>query len=226
MLGDLDPSRPNARIVSTRITTPATIVGARSGCMPGISTRSARGTEASRESRRWIDRQGEHVAVDSLGVVGLEPHLDRGQRGRRAGDGDPGRRPAPGLRPPPPRSGPRTSAASASSSVAVGGSVAMWRSVWRTTPACSEAWKAISSPGADDQLGRAAADVDDQRRLGRRLLGGRADVGEARLLARRRAPAPRARSARAARRRRRRRWRRRARRWSRSRTTSPAASLS
>ena len=58
----------------------------------------------------------------------------------------------------------------------------MWRSVWRTTPACSEAWKAISRAGADDQLGRAAADVDHQRRLARRVLGGGAEVGEPRLL--------------------------------------------
>ncbi len=40
-----------------------------------------------------LDRgEGEDVAVDPLGVVGLEPQLDRGQRGRRAGDGDPGAR--------------------------------------------------------------------------------------------------------------------------------------
>src|ERR1700709_2599138 len=38
------------------------------------------------------------------------------------------------------------SAAWASSSSTVGGSVAMWRSLWRTTPACSEVWKEISSP--------------------------------------------------------------------------------
>ena len=36
-------SRPKARIASIRITTPATIVGARSGWRPGISTRSGRG---------------------------------------------------------------------------------------------------------------------------------------------------------------------------------------
>ena len=36
--------------------------------------------------------------------------------------------------------------------------------------------------GADDQLGRAAADVDDQGRLAGRVLGGGAEVGEARLL--------------------------------------------
>ena len=47
-------SSPKARIVSTRITTPATMVGARSGCRPAISVRSASGAEASRENIRWI----------------------------------------------------------------------------------------------------------------------------------------------------------------------------
>ena len=105
------------------MTTPATIVGARSGCRPGISIRSASGAEASCESIRWIERQLQHVAVDPLGVVGLELHLDRGQRGRRAGDRDP--RLGARRRPPPAASiRPRTSAASASSSTAVGGSEA------------------------------------------------------------------------------------------------------
>ena len=36
--------------------------------------------------------------------------------------------------------------------------------------------------GPDDQLGRAAADVDDQSRAGRGPFGGRAPVGEVRLL--------------------------------------------
>ena len=121
------------------------------------------------------------MPVDPLRVVRIQLHLDRGQRGRRAGDRDPrlGPRPAPAaVR----AISPRTSLASASSSSAVGGSEAMWRSVWRTTPACSEAWKEIFSPRADDQLGRAAADVDDQRRTRGHVLRGGAEVGEPRLL--------------------------------------------
>ena len=79
--------------------------------------------------------------------------------------------------------GPRRSPARDSSSIAVGGSEAMWRSVWRTTPACRETWKSISEPVPTIELGRAAADVDDQRRLAGRILGGGAEVGEAGLLA-------------------------------------------
>ncbi len=76
---------------------------------------------------------------------------------------------------------PRMSAASASSSLAVGGSEPMWRSLWRTTPACREVWKSIRSAVADDQLGRAAADVDHQCRPGGGVLGGGAEVGQPRL---------------------------------------------
>ena len=41
----------------------------------------------------------------------------------------------------------------------------MWRSDWRTTPAWVETWKSHLVAGADHELGRAAADVDDERRL-------------------------------------------------------------
>ena len=82
-------SSSKARIVSTRITTPATIVGARSGCRPAISARSASGAEAKLREQALDRRQREDVAVDPLGVVGVEPELDRGERGRGAGDGDP-----------------------------------------------------------------------------------------------------------------------------------------
>ncbi len=41
---------------------------------------------------------------------------------------------------------PRTSVARASSSTAVGGSLEMQRSLWRTTPAYRESWKAMSVP--------------------------------------------------------------------------------
>src|SRR3954449_12362590 len=83
---------------------------------------------------------------------------------------------------------PRTSVASASRSPAVGGSLEMWRSLWRTTPAWGGAGEGAlgvaddaglegvveGDLGAlpDHQLGRAAADVDDQGRLARRRLGG------------------------------------------------------
>ena len=77
---------------------------------------------------------------------------------------------------------PRTSAASASSSIAVGGSEAMWRSVWRTTPACSEVWKEISAPVPT--ISSVEPPPMSTTRVGsrRRVLGGRAEIGEPRLL--------------------------------------------
>ena len=77
--------------------------------------------------------------MDELGVVGVEPLLDRGQRRRRPGDADPEVR----LRQ-------RRALERASISACdvagerlelgrLGGSWVMWRSVWRTVPACSEA---------------------------------------------------------------------------------------
>ena len=140
-------SRPKRRSTSSRITTPATIVGARSGCRPGTSRRSRerqRGqpVAAARRSR---------VAVSTwpstrVGVVGLELQVDRGARGRRCRR----RRSRRATRA-------RTAAGTAASSVArdvgarapssssaVGGSRCRWRSVWRTTPTCVETWKSTS----------------------------------------------------------------------------------
>ena len=92
-----------------------------------------------------------------------------------------------------------------------------WRSVWRTTPACSDVCHSISRPSPT--ISSVEPPPMSITRVGTRgrVLGGRAEVGEASAPPRRRGPAPRARSARAARRRRRPRWRRRGRRWSRSR---------
>ena len=110
--------------------------------------------------------QQQRVAVHALGVVGVELLVDRGRRGGGAGDGD--RRAAPARARPagrPARKIARVSSASACSSSGAGGSVWMWRSLMRTTPACSETWKPARAAGADDELGRAAADVDHDRRL-------------------------------------------------------------
>ena len=111
------------------------------------------------------------MAVDPRRVVGVEVEVDRRQRGRGAGDRDPGLGVGLGIvadlaR----RACARMSPASASSSAAVGGSEAMWRSLWRTTPACSEVWNYDLGAGADDQLGRPAADVDDHASA--RVAGG------------------------------------------------------
>ena len=47
--------RPKARITWIRITTPATMVGARPGCRPGTASRSSSVFAASCEYIRWID---------------------------------------------------------------------------------------------------------------------------------------------------------------------------
>ena len=64
------------------------------------------------------------------------------------------------------------------------GRCAMWRSVWRTTPAWVETWNSALRPRADHELGRAAADVDDQRRrvVVRVAVAGRAEERQPRLL--------------------------------------------
>ncbi len=61
--------------------------------------------------------------MDALGVVGVELLVDRGQRGRRAGDGDPARRAAIASPASSASISARTSSASASSSPGSGGSV-------------------------------------------------------------------------------------------------------
>ena len=78
----------------------------------------------------------------------------------------------------------RTSADSSARSASVGGSVCRWRSVWRTTPAWVETWNSTSPPGADHHLGRAAADVEHERRrrVGGVALAGRAEERQPRLL--------------------------------------------
>ena len=128
---------------------------------------------------------GQHVAVDPRGVVGLELLGDRGQlrsrcrrprsRARRPAAAPPGRR-ATRIA--------RTSCASARCSDSVGGSLCRWRSVWRTTPAWVETWNDDLVAGADHHLGRAAADVEHERRrhVGRVALAGRAEERERRLL--------------------------------------------
>ena len=64
----------------------------------------------------------------------------------------------------------RMSAARSSSSCGSGGSEVRWRSEWRIVPGLERGVEVDLGAGADDQLGRAAADVEDER-----LLLGRAD---------------------------------------------------
>ena len=54
MLGGLDPVQAEGPHRLDQDHQPAMIVGARLGCSPGTSARSASGADANRESRRWI----------------------------------------------------------------------------------------------------------------------------------------------------------------------------
>ena len=163
-------SRSNARSASSRIATPATIVGARSGCRP--TTRPALGQRHRGEpgEQQLELAELEHVALDAVGVVGVELLCDRGARGRGARPRRRPRRPRLGPRRERRRRGsraprPRARAARAGA----GGSECRWRSVWRTTPAWVETLKSTFAAAADDELGRAAADVDHQQRAAGRV---------------------------------------------------------
>ena len=58
----------------------------------------------------------------------------------------------------------------------------MWRSLWRTTPACSEAWKEISAPVPTiSSVEPPPMSITSVGSAGG-VLGGGAEVGEARLL--------------------------------------------
>ena len=94
-------------------------------------------------------------------------------------------------RPDPRRQAVRAAARQAASSAAVGGSVATKRSVNRPEPTGNERAPRTCAGGGDDQFGAGAADVGDDDFAGD--VGGRPPGRErsARLLRRRRSPAPR-----------------------------------
>ena len=138
----LMPSRPNGASTSSRIATPATIVGARSGCRPGTSRRSASGIAASRADRLQA-RARERVALDARAgrrarARGRSPRTRSPCRRRRR---PPGR--ARARRPGPPASKRRAHVARRAPRARrrAGGSPCRWRSVWRTTPTWVETWK-------------------------------------------------------------------------------------
>ncbi len=114
----------------------------RSGCRPTTVRRSASSMSASRCEQQFDGGQRQRVAVDPLGVVGVELA---------------GRSRPPRWRCRPPRSPAATGRAHVRrqacgedradvrrqllSSAGRGGSAWMWRSLMRTTPACRETWK-------------------------------------------------------------------------------------
>ena len=159
-------SSPKARSASSRITTPATIVGARSGCRPVTSRRSASGMRGEAREQQLEIAELEHVALDAVGVVGVELLGDRRAarwrcRRRRsaaatvartsARDGAVDDRRAPRRR------------ARAARPARAGRSAGGARSGARRRPG----WRrgsATSPPRPIDELGRAAADVDHEQR--------------------------------------------------------------
>ena len=193
-------SSPNAAAPLAGSTTPATIVGRAVG-VAGPGPRGARssGTAASRVEHR----------VEPRRASARGPRRARGRRARARG-----RSPRTGSAVPATAIAARARAQSrgtAASSVGahvggaapraparVGGSRCRWRSVWRTTPIWVETWKSTSPPRADDQLGRAAADVDHEQRRPASVARARSRRGRSAAPPRRRsACARRARSARA-----------------------------
>ena len=152
---------------------------------------------SSRRAVRSISARGQPGQVGALGVVLRQTLRDRGQRGDRAGDADPGarlgdRHGVERLA----RARPRRTSAPARSPSGVGGSPGRHRSVIRTQPMSTDSAPidvgALAVPGADDQLGRAAADVgDDERPVLRLEVADRAGEGQPRPPRRRRSPRPR-----------------------------------
>ena len=203
-----------ACIASTRMTPPATIVGARSGCRPVHRAALARPACAASSARIRSQRASvSRWPSTRVAVVGLELQVDRGERRRRAGHRDAlacalahvARAPPPRARRARPRGRPPSSAG-------VGGSVCRKRSVWRTEPSCVDTKNSTPSP-APTTISvlppPMSSTISGPAVLPR---AGRAQVGEPRLPLARDRRAPRSRSARAARARAPRRWRRRARR--------------
>jgi hypothetical protein len=146
VLGDLDRVEARTRQRLRRIATPATIVGARSGCRPG--PRAALERQRGQPVEHRLERaRARGRGPRPLGVVGLE------RRGRSPRTASRCRR----------RRSPRSTRSRTSSGhgvarssarrrrqrlelLGVGGSSCRWRSVWRTTPACVETWKPPRRP--------------------------------------------------------------------------------
>ena len=165
VLGDLDASRPNAlhrlqqdhraghdrrRAVGVQAGAPRAAASAAGAA--SIAQHALAGSSASAGSR-----------ATRVGVVGLEPLVDRGQRRRRARHRDRRRvtlrAHVAGTASLDDPARPRGAALQLLGGAA--GPSCRWRSVWRTEPAWVETWKSGSSRRLPDhELGAAAADVD------------------------------------------------------------------
>ena len=88
-------SRPKSSRASMTMTTPATMVGARSGCRPRTFAALCLGQRGEALEDPPARGQGHHVAVDAVGRVMLQIEVYRAQGRRGAGHGD-GRAPRSG----------------------------------------------------------------------------------------------------------------------------------
>ena len=188
-------AKPNRSMIRSRTSAPAPITSTRPGCITPIAA-AARGSGQQHRRHLVHLRRPGSGRDGSCRVVGGQAERDAGHRGHRPGQA----RPA---------SGPtlhgylggRTASSAASMSVvaaaisaSAGGSACRCRSVIRTQPMSTETPRAAAPASAvaaaEHELGRPAADVDDQVRrraaAGRpapaRQLGGGAGEGQAGLL--------------------------------------------
>ena len=139
---------------------PATITGARPGSSAGTRRRSASGSAASRASCAVDGGARSRWPWTRSRVVLGEPEVERRERRHRAGDADR----APGCER---RAGSeRTYARAAASSGRDGGSVQ--EALGQPDAADVEARRGDDLVGREHELGRAAADVDDERVRSRR----------------------------------------------------------
>ena len=161
------------RSTRDRISAPAPITSARPGCSQGSASRSATVIATSRSAMRVhvVDRQ--HRLVDRVAVVGRQvEHAGGDRRSRcrrrrrrcaaRAGETGHASRCA------------SMSPTQAATSAVVGGSERRCRSCSRTEPMSIDC-AAVGGPverGAEDQLGGAATDVDDEHRAARARRAG------------------------------------------------------
>ena len=155
-------SSPKNASTSRAITAPPTITGARSGSSGRSSRRSL-----ERHRGKTLQLLVECVcaqlgSVDSVAVVLVEAEGERGEARDRPGDADRGARYRSGCRRArAPRAARAPRLRHASSSSCVGGSECRNRSVRRTEPMSRLSCQRNAVRAAGDELGRAAADVDD-----------------------------------------------------------------
>ena len=177
-------SRPKARIDSSRIAAPATIVGRGRGGGPVTRRRSASGSAASMGRDALAGAAVEPVAVHPVRVVGVELEVDRGERWWRCRRRRCRARPARGPRPARRSAGSlRRRRRARPAPRASGGSLCeVALGVAHRSHARGDVEVGVAARPAHHVLGAAAADVDHEASASSSRPGGGAEKGEARLL--------------------------------------------